>query len=50
MLDTVVLTLDRRHFEILQPERFSPSAKGLLSPPYYPLGSRGNHTTIRGPE
>jgi hypothetical protein len=49
MLDTVVLTLDRRHFEILQPERFSPSAKGLLSPPYYPLGSRGNIACVQNP-
>ena len=49
MLDTVVLMLDRHHFQILQPERFSPSAKGLLVPPYYPLGSRGNFACVQNP-
>jgi hypothetical protein len=49
MLDTVVLTLDWRQFEVLQPERFSPSAKGLLVPPYYPLGARGNFTCVQNP-
>src|SRR5262249_12670560 len=49
MLDTVVLTLDRRHFEVLLPERFSPSAKGLLLPPYYPLGFRGNFICVQNP-
>jgi hypothetical protein len=37
MLDTIALTLDRHQFEVLDPDRFSPSAKGassaaLLSP------------------
>jgi hypothetical protein len=49
MLDTIVLTLDQRHFEVLAPERFSPSAKGLLTPPYYPLGSRGNFACVQNP-
>jgi hypothetical protein len=49
MLDTIVLTLDQRHFEVLVPERFSPSAKGLLTPPYYPLGSRGNFVCVQNP-
>jgi hypothetical protein len=49
MLDTVVLTLDRRQFEVLQPERFSPSAKGLLVSPYYPLGARGNFACVQNP-
>jgi hypothetical protein len=49
MLDTVVLTLDSRHFEILQPERFSPSAKGLVASPYYRLGSRGNFACVQNP-
>jgi hypothetical protein len=49
MLDTVVLTLDRRQFEVLQPERFSPSAKGLLAAPYYPLGARGNFACVQNP-
>jgi hypothetical protein len=49
MLDTVVLTLDSQQFEVLQPDRFSPSAKGLLLPPYYPLGSRGHFTCVQNP-
>jgi hypothetical protein len=49
MLDTVVLTLDSRQFDVLQPARFSPSAKGLLLPPYYPLGSRGNFACVQNP-
>src|SRR6266702_1160744 len=49
MLDTVVLTLDRPHFEVLKPERFSPSATGLLAPPYYSLGSRGNFACVQNP-
>jgi hypothetical protein len=49
MLDTIVLTLDCRQFEVLQPDRFCPSAKGLLFRPYYPLGSRGNFTCVQNP-
>ena len=49
MLDTVVLTLDCPQFEVLQPDRFSPSAKGLLSSPYYPLGTRGNFACVQNP-
>ena len=49
MLDTIVLTLDQRHFEVMVPERFSPSATGLLTPPYYPLGSRGNFGCVQNP-
>ncbi len=47
MLDTIVLSLDQRQFEIVSPERFSPSAAGLLRPPYYPLGSRGNFSCVQ---
>jgi hypothetical protein len=49
MLDTVILTLDRRHFEVLLSELFSPSAKGLLTPPYYSLGSRGIFACYQNP-
>ena len=47
MLDTIALSLDQRQFEIVSPERFSPSAAGLLRPPFYPLGSRGNFTCVQ---
>jgi hypothetical protein len=49
MLDTIVLTLDKRDFDVQRPERFSPSAAGLLTPPYYPLGSRGNFGCVQNP-
>jgi hypothetical protein len=49
MLDTIVLTLDQQHFEVLLPERFSPSARGLLTQPYYSLGSRGTFACFQNP-
>jgi hypothetical protein len=49
MLDTIALTLDRTQFQILEPERFSPSATGLLSSPFYPLGARGNFLCVQNP-
>jgi hypothetical protein len=50
MLDTIVLTLDKSQFDVLLPERFSPSAKGLLGSPHYPLGSRGKFTCAKSHE
>ncbi len=49
MLDTIVLSLDQPQFEVLEPGRFSPSAQGLLAPPYYPLGARGNFQCTQNP-
>ena len=49
MLDTIALTLEREQFEVLEPDRFSPSARGLLVPPYYPLGARGNFQCVQNP-
>ena len=49
MLDTVVLTLDQREFEVLEPDRFSPSARGIVSPPYLALGARGVFTCVQNP-
>jgi hypothetical protein len=49
MLDTVVLTLERPQFDVLTPDRFSPSANGLLVPPYYKLGARGNFICVQNP-
>ncbi len=49
MLDTVVLTLDQREFEVLEPDRFSPSARGLIVPPWLPLGGRGVFTCVQNP-
>jgi hypothetical protein len=49
MLDTIALTLDRHQFEVREPNRFSPSAQGLLVPPYYRLGARGNFLCVQNP-
>lgn len=49
MLDTIALTLERSEFEILEPDRFSPSARGLIHPPYYPLGGRGVFACVLNP-
>ena len=49
MLDTVVLTLDQREFEVLEPDRFSPSARGIVAPPYLALGARGVFTCFQNP-
>ena len=49
MLDTVVLTLDQSQFEVVKPERFSPSASGLLTAPYYSLGAQGTFICVQNP-
>ena len=49
MLDTVVLTLDQREFEVLEPDRFSPSARGIVAPPFLALGARGVFTCVQNP-
>lgn len=49
MLDTIALTLDRQQFEVLDPDRFSPSAIGVLMPPYHKLGARGNFACVLNP-
>lgn len=49
MIDTIALTLDQRNFTILDPRRFSPSAEGLIKPPYLSLGSRGHMSCFLNP-
>jgi|GEM_PF-236452 len=49
MLDTIAITLDGKDFQIHAPERFSPSAVGLIRPPYYRLGSRGAFNCVLNP-
>jgi len=44
-----VLSLNHTEFEIYTPDAFSPSALGLLRPPYYPLGGRGNFSCVQNP-
>src|SRR5260370_11862023 len=49
MLDTIALTLDQQQFEVREPGRFTPSAEGLLVPPYYRLGARGHFACFQNP-
>lgn len=49
MIDTIALTLDQTEFRVRAPERFSPSARGLVAPPYYPLGSRAMFSCYLNP-
>jgi hypothetical protein len=49
MLDTIALSLDKHQFDVRGPDRFSPSARGLLFPPYYALGGRGNFACVQNP-
>jgi hypothetical protein len=49
MLDTIVLTLDQSQFEVMRPEWFSPSAKGILASPYYSLGTHGSFVCVQNP-
>lgn len=41
MIDTIALTLNEGMFTIVEHDKFSPSTRGLYSPPYYTLGGRG---------
>jgi len=49
MIDTIVLTIPRYKYIILDHDRFSPSTKGLLESPYYSLGSRSNFSCKQNP-
>lgn len=49
MLDTIVLSLNQTEFEITDMQKFSPSAQGLYTPPFYSLGGRGNFSCYQNP-
>lgn len=51
MIDTIVLTLKRGMYTIFEPDRFSPSTRGLTDPTvgYYRLGGRSNITCKQNP-
>ncbi len=49
MIDTIVLTIPKSKYIILDHNKFSPSTKGLFEPPYYPLGSRSNFKCVQNP-
>lgn len=48
MIDTVVLTLRQDMFKIIEPDRFTPSASGLLNATYR-LGGRANMSCYQNP-
>ena len=48
MIDTIVLTLKQDMHTILEPDRFSPSARGLLNASYQ-LGGRANMSCYQNP-
>jgi len=49
MIDTIVLTIPKSKYIILDHNKFSPSTKGLFELPYYPLGSRSNFKCVQNP-
>lgn len=51
MIDTIVLTLKTGMYTIFEPDRFSPSTRGLTNPTagYYRLGGRSNITCKQNP-
>lgn len=49
MIDTIVLTIPKSKYIILDHNRFEPSTKGLFEPPYYPLGARSNFSCKQNP-
>ena len=49
MIDTIVLTIPKSKYIILDHNRFEPSTKGLFEPPYYSLGARSNFSCKQNP-
>lgn len=49
MLDTVVLTIPKELFSILNHNKFSPSTEYFFKSPYYHLGSRSNFSCYQNP-
>ncbi|MCL4386307.1 MAG: hypothetical protein M1326_08360 [Cyanobacteria bacterium] len=49
MIDTIVLTIPRDKYIILDHNKFSPSTKGFFESPYYTLGSKSNFSCKQNP-
>lgn len=49
MIDTVILSIPLEQFQIVDYDKFSPSARGLFEPPYYILGARGHFECFLNP-
>ena len=49
MIDTIVLTIPKDKYIILDHDKFSPSTRGLFENPYYRLGARGYFKCTQNP-
>lgn len=49
MIDTIVLTIPKDKYIILDHDKFSPSTRGFFDPPYYTLGARSNFSCKQNP-
>jgi len=49
MIDTIVLTIPKSKYTIINYDRFSPSARGFFKRPYYNLGARNNFSCKQNP-
>ncbi|GAG73973.1 unnamed protein product [marine sediment metagenome] len=49
MIDTIVLTIPKDKYIILDHDKFNPSTRGLFKSPYYPLGARSNFKCTQNP-
>lgn len=49
MIDTIVLTIPRDKYIIVDHNKFSPSTKGFFERPYYMLGSKSNFSCKQNP-
>jgi len=49
MIDTIVLTIPKSKYIIMDYDKFSPSVRGFFERPYYSLGSRNNFSCKQNP-
>ncbi|GAH46223.1 unnamed protein product [marine sediment metagenome] len=49
MIDTIVLTIPKSKYIIINYDRFSPSVRGFFKRPYYNLGARNNFSCKQNP-
>jgi hypothetical protein len=49
MIDTIVLTIPKDKYIILNPDRFTPSARGFFQAPFYNAGARNNFSCKQNP-
>ena len=49
MIDTIVLTIPKNKYIILNYDRFTPSARGFFQEPFYNIGARNNFSCKQNP-